>query len=130
MIANYCYVARHGVNHGNGFIDNDSLSFVFPLDPISNLPRSDMSLLMSPDTPDEVKIAIENNIQRFPSSFPTDEETAISTLCPRSCQSLAERQKFSEYLRNVVQNYNNEIQEEVLETKTTTTESDSLESAN
>lgn len=93
----------------DGRIDSSLNDGLYPIDPVTNLPISDISLLLSPDTPDEVKRLTTERMVRLPSSSSVDEDTSVRVLIPRSCQSFAERSQFAQYLESVVKDWNHEF---------------------
>lgn len=86
----------------DGRIDNESLKFVFPINPNTGLPTSDLSLITSPDTPEEVRASLLQGLQKLPSSVDVDEETQTILLRPRSCQSLGEVAEFAAAIESYI----------------------------
>lgn len=85
----------------DGRIDNDDLSAVFPVDPVTNLPLSDLELINRSDTPQSIKDALDPNFVRLPDmSVNVDETTKSITLRPRNCQSFAEVSRFGTFLKS------------------------------
>lgn len=94
-------IAHRLINDGR--VSND-FSLLVAINPVTNLPFSDVDLVNSPDTPDGIRKALlsSGSLDAHPYAVGLDEEQQVITLRPKNCQSLAETQRFANFLKSYI----------------------------
>lgn len=91
----------------DGRISSSDIDIIYPINPLTNLRVNELTLLISPDTPESVRNSVS---QRLVDNRQTDvglsEEDKVRFMIPRSCQSLSEVSAYRDMLSDFI-NANN-----------------------